>query len=149
MAHAQQQILDALKTLLAAGGTVAGTRVFLDRVDPLQPTELPAILIEEEPEGESAEPYTVHGVEQRELAVLVSGVLSHSTTAAADARNLGLAIEKLIAPSTALAALAKLGVRITNSRMVVQGDLDRLLAARLQSWRFTYLVNAATPDVIF
>ncbi len=148
MAHAQQQILDALQALLAAGGTVAGTRVFLDRVDPLQASELPAILIEEEPEGESAEPETIHGVERRELAVLVSGVVTHGTTAAADARALGLAIEKLVAPSTALAALAKLGVRITNSRMVVQGEFDRLLAARQQSWRFTYLVNAATPDVI-
>lgn len=149
MAHAQQQILDALQSLLAGGGTVAGARVFVDRVDPLQPSDLPAILIEESPEGETAEPYTVHGVEQRILEVLVSGVLSHSTTAAADARALGLAIEKLVAPSTALAALAKLGVRITNSSMVVQGDLDRLLAARQQTWRFSYMVNAATPDVIF
>ncbi|MGH6625144.1 MAG: hypothetical protein ACRECD_01130 [Burkholderiaceae bacterium] len=149
MAHAQQQILDALAALLSSGGTVAGTRVFVDRVDPLQANELPAILIEEDQEGESAEPYTIHGVEQRELSVLVSGVLSHSTTAAADARALGLAMEKLIAPSTALAALAKLGVRITHSRLVITGELDRLLAARQQSWRFTYLVNAATPDVIF
>lgn len=149
MAHAQQQVLDALQALLAGGGTAAGARVFLDRVDPLQPNELPAILIEEEPEGESAEPYTVHGVERRELAVSVSGVVTHSTTAAADARALGLAIEKLVAPSTALAALAKLGVRITNSRLAINGEGDRLMAARQQSWRFVYLVNPATPDVIF
>lgn len=149
MAHAQQQILDALKTVLVAGGTSAGSNVFLDRVDPLQPNELPAILIEEEPEGESAEPYTVHGVEQRELAVSVSGVVTHTTTAAADARALGLAIEKLVAPSTALNALAKLGVRITNSRLAINGEGDRLMAARQQSWRLTYLVNAASPDTIF
>lgn len=149
MAHAQQQILNALQTLLAAGGTVASTRVFVDRVDPLQASELPAILIEEEGDGESAEPYTIHGVEQRELGVSVSGVLSHATTAAADARALGLAIEKLIAPSAALAVLAKLGVRITGSRMVISGEGDRLLAARQQSWRFTYLVNPASPDIIF
>lgn len=148
MAHAQQQILDALKSLLAAGGTVAGARVFLDRVDVLQPADLPAILIEEEPEGETAQPETVHGMERRELSVLVSGVVTHSSTAAADARALGLAIEKLVAPSTTLAALAKGGVRIAASRQVNTGDLDRLLAARQQSWRFTYYVMAATPDVI-
>jgi hypothetical protein len=149
MAHAQQQILDALQALLAAGGTVAAGRVFLDRVDPVQTSELPAILIEEDADGESAEPYTIHGVEQRELGVTVSGVLSHSTTAAADARALGLAIEKLVSPSVALAALAKIGVRISNSRMVISGDGAQLLAARQQTWRFTYLVNAATPDIIF
>lgn len=149
MAHAQQQILDALRTVLLNGGTVAGTRVFLDRVDPLQANELPAILIEEDEGGENAEPYTVHGVEQRELAVSVSGVVTHTTTAAADARALGLAIEKLVAPSTALAALAKLGVRITNSRMVINGEGDRLMAARQQSWRFVYLVSAESPDIIF
>lgn len=146
--HAQQQILNALQALLAAGGTVAGNRVYLDRVDPLQSDELPAILIEEE-DGETAEPYTIHGVEQRELSVSISAVLAHSSTAAADARAFGLAVEKLIAPSTALAALAKLGVRITASRPHNNGEGDRLLAARQQSWRFTYLVSATTPDIIF
>ncbi len=149
MAHAQQQILDALETLLKAGATVAGTRVFVDRVDPLQANELPALLIEEGDNGESAEPYTIHGVDRRELDVSISCVLTHGTTAAADARAFGLAVEKLVAPSSALAALAKLGVQLTSSRMVVTGEGDRLLAARAQSWRFTYLVNAATPDIIF
>ena len=148
MAHAQQQILDALAALLVAGGTVAGARVFVDRVDPLQPNELPAILIEEG-DGETAEPYTIHGVERRELDVSISCVLTHGTTAAADARAFGLAVEKLVAPSTALAALAKLGVQLTSSRMVVSGEGDRLLAARAQSWRFAYMVNPASPDIIF
>ncbi len=148
MAHAQQQILDLLKSELIAAATVAGARVFLDRVDPLQPDELPAILIEEESDGESAQPYSVHDLERRDLAVLVSGVVAHGTTAAADARALGLAIEKRVAASTALGSLAALGVRISGSRMVITGELDRMLAARQQSWRFTYLVNADAPDVI-
>ena len=145
--HAQQQVLNALQALLAAGGTVAGARVYLDRADPLTASELPAILIEEDG-GESAEPSTIHGVEQRELGVQVAAVLSHSTTAAADARAFGLAVEKLIATSTSLRALAKLGVRIASSRQINSGEFDRLMAAREQSWRFTYLVDAATPDVI-
>lgn len=149
MAHAQQQILDALQALLVGGGTVAGARVFVDRVDPLQPSELPAILIEESEDGESAEPFTVSGFEQRELGISISGVVSHATAAAAQARDLGLVIEKLVAPSAALAALAKLGVRITSSRLVKSGDGDRLLAAREQAWRFTYVVSANNPDIIF
>lgn len=149
MAHAQQQILDALQALLAGGGTAAGARVFVDRVDPLQPVDLPAILIEESEDGESSEPFTVSGLEQRELGVSISGVVTHPTAAAAQARELGLAIEKLVSPSAALASLAKLGVRITSSRLVISGEGDRLLAAREQSWRFTYVVSANTPDIIF
>ena len=61
MPHAQQQILNAVQTVLASGATAAGARVFLDRVDPLQATELPALLVEEGGEGESIEPLTVHG----------------------------------------------------------------------------------------
>ena len=149
MAHAQQQVLNALQALLAGGGTVAGSRVFLDRVDPLQPDELPAILIDEDGDGESSEPYTISSLDARELGVQVSCVLAHSTTAAADARAFGLAVEKLAAPSTALAAIAKRGVRITGSRQDNSGEGDRLLAARVQAWRFAYLVDPATPDVIY
>lgn len=147
--HAQQQILNALQALLAAGGTVAGARVFVDRVDPLQPEELPAILIEEDTDGETAEPDTIHGLEQRELSVIVSGILANSSTAAADARAFGLAIEKLVSPSAALQALAKMGHRITSSRLEINGASDTLLAARQQTWRFAYLVNPATPDIIY
>lgn len=148
MAHAQQQVLNALLALLAAGGTVATTRVFVDRVDPLQPEELPAILIEEDGDGETSELSTIGNVEQRELAVQVSCVLAHSTTAAADAREFGLSVEKLIAASTAIAALARMGWRITSSRQVNNGEADRLFAARQQSWRFAYMVAATAPDVI-
>lgn len=148
MAHAQQQILNALQTLLVAGGTVAGARVYLDRVDAVPPESLPAILIEEDVEGETAELYTIGSLEQRQLAVQITAVLAQTTTAAADARAFGLAIEKLIAPSTAIGALAKLGWRIKNSRQLNSGESERLLAARQQNWIFTYLVAPAAPDVI-
>jgi len=149
MAHAQQQVLNALQALLASGGTAAGARVFLDRVDPLQPEELPAIVIEEEGDGEVSEPYTISSLDARELSVQVTCVLAQSTTAAADARAFGLSVEKLIAPSTALAAIAKRGHRITGSRQENNGEGDRLFAARVQAWHFAYLVNPDTPDVIY
>ncbi len=148
MAHLQQQILDTLQALLAAGGTAAGARVYLDREDPLPASKLPAILIAEGDAGEDAEPYTFDGIEQRTLPVMVRCVVTHGTTAAADARALGLAVEKLISPSTAMAALCKLGVRITNSRHVNSGEGEQLFAERVQTWQFIYLVNPATPDVV-
>lgn len=145
--HAQQQILNAIQAALV-GGTVAGSRVFVDRVDPLQPDELPAILIEEDADGETAQAETVHGLQLRELSVQVSAILTHSTTAAADARAFGLAVEKLISASAGLDALAKMGFAITSSRLDINGASDMLLASRLQQWRFAYLVNPTTPDLI-
>lgn len=148
MAHAQQQILNAVQAALASGLTAAGARVFLDRVDALQPTELPALLVEEGSEGEGAEVATVHGLEQRTLAVSVSCVVSHGSAAAADARALGLEVEKLLAASPALAALATGGVLYAGSRIEISGEADRLMAARLQDWRFSYFVRPEAPDVI-
>ena len=144
--HAQQQLLNALQATLAAGGTVAGTRVFVDRVDPLQPEELPAILIEED--GETAEPFRIDGLEQRELSVNVHCVIAHSTTAAPQARAFGLAVEKLLADAPAWRPDANVMVnRITSSRPVTNGEADRLLATRQQAWVFAYLVQPERPEL--
>ena len=146
--HAQQQILNAVQTVLASGATAAGARVFLDRVDTLQPSELPALLITEGGEGEGAEQLTVHSLEQRTLAVQVICVVSHGSSAAADARALGLQVEKLLAASPALAALARGGVAYSGSRLEITGEADRLLAGRVQDWRLSYFVRPESPDVI-
>jgi hypothetical protein len=149
MAHVQQQILDAVKTLLIAAATAAASRVFLDRVDPLQPGELPALLIEESPDGETSEPYTIHGLELRSYQVDITCAVSGATGAATAARDLGLQVEKAIATSTALANLSKEQVRIVAARMTNLGEGDTEIAARQQRWLFGYLVRAETPDVVF
>jgi hypothetical protein len=148
MAHAQQQILDALQAVLVAGATVAGVRVFVDRVDPLQPSELPAILIDEDAGGESAETDDLDGNERRELGVVILCVLSASSDAAASARAFGLAVEKLVSPSTALRTLSQTGPRMTSSRMLQNGDGDRLFGGRQQTWLIDYCVYPSAPDVI-
>ncbi len=150
MPHAQQQILDAVKAaLVVAPQTSAADRVFVDRVDALQPTELPAILIEEDDAGETTDQETVHGLLRRELLVTVSGVVAHGTAAAASARDLGLQIEQRLAASAALRALCKAGVQIASSRHINSGEADRLMAARQQVWRMTYMARATTPETIF
>ena len=148
MAHAQQQILDTLQALLVAGATAAGARVFVDRVDPLQKQELPAILIYEDPDGESAETDDLAGVEQRVLRIEINCVLSHSDSAAAQGRDFGLAVEKLVSPSTALRTLSTTGPRLTSSRMLQNGEGDRLLGGRQQAWLIDYCVVPSAPDVI-
>lgn len=148
MAHAQQQVLDLIKSILVAGGTAAGARVFVDRVDALQPHELPAIQVDEAPDGEQIQPYTIHGVDQRELTVTVNCVVAHGSAAAEQARDLGLAVEKLLSGSQPLAAMCQLGVQIGSSRLVISGEQDRLMAEREQAWRFSYLARSADPSLI-
>jgi len=148
MAHVQQQILDAVKTLLAAAATAATSKVFLDRVDALERGDLPAIVIEESPDGETAEPYLISGVEQRVLLVDVAGAVKGGASAPAAARALGLEIEKAMATSAALAALAKGGVRIIASRQINTGDGEEVITARQQRWAFTYFVRPEAPDVV-
>ena len=148
MASAPQQILDTLQAVLAAGATVAAARVFVDRVDPLQASELPAILIEEGTGGESAQPFTISGIDRRELSVQVHCVIAHSSNAANQSRDFGVAVEKLLAASAAVQAKASQGVQLENSRPTLQGDGDRLLASRSQSWQFAYLVRPEAPDIL-
>jgi hypothetical protein len=145
VAHAQQQILDAIQALLAAGDTAAGERVDQDRLDTYKPARLPAIAVSEADAGEDCEPSTIGGLERRELSVLISPILVGSPS---DARAFGLAVEKLVYGSTSLQALCKFGWRISNNRPVSGALADQKYCGREQLWLFTYLVNPATPDVI-
>lgn len=147
MSSAQQQVLTALQVLLAAGGTVAGARVYLDQADPLAADQLPAILIEEA-DGETAEAIFMDGGQQRETNVTLHCVLTHTSTAAADARAFGLAVEKLIVGSASFVSLCRLGLELKESRTTINGDGDRLMATRTQIWRCAYHVHPLNPDII-
>ena len=146
MAHVQQQILEGVQAALAAAGTDAGARVFLDRLDPLQPNELPALLVEEAPAGETVVPNTVNGLEQRAYTVLVTAVVSHRTEYGAQARELGLQVEKVLGiPAFAVPKAGR--ARIVASRMTLAGEGDRAMAAREQAWQFTYFTRRGAPDI--
>ncbi|MGF6347909.1 hypothetical protein [Variovorax sp. W2I14] len=146
MDHVQQQIIDGAKAALIAAATAAGNNVFTDRVDPLQPSEIPALLIEEAPSGEQVEPQTIHGGEQRTYSFMVTAVVEHSSEYGRRARDLGLQVEKVLGVPTY--AIPKPGrTRIVASRMVLSGEGDRVLAAREQTWQTTYTTRRGAPDI--
>lgn len=147
MPHVQEQILAAVVERLIDADTAAGSNVFLDRVDPLQADELPALLVDESPQGESSQPYTVGGLEQRQYAVRVASVVSHTTAYGSRARDLGLQVEKALSSASVLTRLAKGGVRIVSSRLTLSGEVEEAKAARQQTWLFTYVVRPSAPDV--
>jgi hypothetical protein len=147
-AHMQQQVLSALVAVLVAAETRAGERVFLDRVDNLDAGVLPAILVDEDPNGEVIEQGTLSDIQNRALAVTVKCVLPITATTAADARAFGLEVEKGMRTSGALTAIRAVcsAYAITASRLeqVTQGD--RTYAQRVQDWSFTYHTRRGTPD---
>ena len=144
MPHAQQQILTAVQAALA-GATDAGSRVFLDRLDALTAAELPAILVEEGPQGETAGPATLSGVDERTFTVLVTGVVKGGSGYAAACRDLGLQIEKVLAART-FSAPKPGRMRITASRINTHGSGEVPMAAREQIWTTTYFTRRSEPD---
>ncbi len=146
MAHVQQQILEGVRAALIAAATAAGDRVFLDRIDPLEAAELPALLVEESPNGETLDPQDVHGMEQRLYPVLVTAVVAHAADYSSQARALGLEVEKVLGVPTF--HVPKPGrARIASTRMALSGEGDRSVAAREQTWNFTYFTRRGAPDV--
>jgi hypothetical protein len=149
MAHVQQQLLDAIKARLIAGNTAAGDDVFLDRLDPLPKGKRAAILIAEGDHGEDIVPATLKEMQQRTLDVVVTCALRSCDDVIAEAREFGLAVEKLLSPkstNTALLAIAK-NWTIVNSRLAKSGEGEEAVASRVQLWQFTYYVRKAEPDV--
>lgn len=147
MAHIQQQILAAVVAVLAAAAIVPSGRVYLDRLDPLEAGELPAILVKEAPAGESVQPATIAGIDERLYAVSITAVVAHASEYGSRARELGLQIEKALDAATAtLFALAQGGFRLDTARMILSGESKDAKAARQQIWRFTYFVRSGSPD---
>jgi hypothetical protein len=135
MAHVQQQILDGVRAAIIAANTAAAGRVFLERVDPLQQSELPAVMVDESPAGEEIEPATISGALLRTLSVLIRCVAMSGSPQAA--RGLGLAVEE------ALVDLPYMQVQLTNS---VEGD--KLFASRDQQWRISVMSPYDDPETI-
>jgi hypothetical protein len=146
MAHVQQQILEGVRDALIVAETIASTRVFLDRMDRLSRSDLPAILITEASDGETIEPATVSSQGQRVYSVQISCVVTHSRTHAADARELGAEVERIV--GAAGFAVPKPGrSRLAATRITADSESEVPYASLEQLWRFTYLTRRGAPDV--
>lgn len=145
MAHVQQLTLNAIQAAIALAGVVPAGRVFLDRVDPLQASELPCICITEDgPElveylGQEPDGF----YQKRALNVQVCCVVAPDATAA-DARTLGLFVEQALQRSAALRGLMA-GYQINSSDYEQSGVAERLFNQRVQRWQFTYTANSNDP----
>lgn len=147
MAHGQQQILDSIAATLVAQVPAVSGRVFVDRTDSLQPDELPAILVDESTDGEQVSASTLGGIYERQLPLRITAVVADGTAAVAEAREIGLAIEKALATDVTLGGLCSGGISLQGSRPGVSSESDRLMAVREQDWSATWYAEYSTPDL--
>ena len=144
--HVQQQILEGVVAALSGASTSAGDRVFLDRLDVLQPGQLPAILVEEAPGGEAVAPQTVSGLQERDFQVIVRYVVTHASEYAKRARDGGAEVERVLGGRSF--AVPKPGrASLLASRLSPAGEGDRAMAMREQIWSFRYYTQRGVPDV--
>lgn len=144
--HATQQIINTLKSVLM-GATDAGVRVFVERLDPLAPSELPALLIE--PGTEEVEDITVAVPykQRRLLMVKVTCVVAESTGYGAAVRQLGKQVEQVLSASESIHSLTKDVARFMGSMPQNSGDSAIAHASLAQHWRFRYITRNDHPEI--
>ena len=147
MAHVQQLTLDAIAAAISAvPGVALPGGVYLDRVDPLQLTDLPCVCIDEDgPEtidtlGEDPYGFT----QRRTLNVKVAIVIAGNAPASA-ARANGLLIEQALYANAALRSIMS-GYQINSSDYEQSGTSERLYNQRVQRWQFTYTTSSTDPS---
>lgn len=147
MPHAQQITLDAIAACIAAvpGVALAGG-VYVDRVDPLQPEQLPCVCIDEDgPETVD----TLGGIgdgftQRRTLNVKICAVIAANAPASV-ARQNGLLIEQGLYNNAPLQTLMS-GYEIVSSDYEQSGANESLYNQRVQRWQFTYTTRSNDPS---
>jgi len=146
-AHAQQQILDAVKAALVAAATDAAARVHIDRVDEYTEADLPAIRITAG--DEPVEPLALHirAAQRREMELEIACVTA-GASAMADARELAKQVEQALYATVSVNTLSGKcsALTLTNVSPQLVAGASVLMAEVRHTWRATYHVRAGVPD---
>lgn len=150
--HAHQRILEAVQTVLAGAGTAAGAHVFLDRVDELPATSLPAIdILGADDTGEDAiEVLTMHfpATLQHAYSFPIACVCAQKTGAAKAARNLAKQVEVALLAASNTIAIGGVAIDMvmTGSDEVKDGAGAVPMFSVRQSWQAQYRTQGGAPD---
>lgn len=145
--HIQQQILDAAKTILLAANTAANTSVFLERVDELMESDLPAIHIEGGDEDVSDESVNFPVIQYRRFQFTTSCIVAGADYGRA-ARNLSKQVETaFLSSATPLNGKASL-LSLRGSTVQKDGTGAVVLFEIRQQWQATYYTRGAVPDAL-
>lgn len=149
--HVKRQILHLMRDALTAA--MPSASVYLDRIDPVPAARCPAVLVRESDRGEAIGDYlSMEGLQRRDLLVSVSLCVAVVDGWGDAADALGLQVEQLLAGETPpplvdqLRALC-LDVGLAGSRMFMSGEGEYAVAVLMHTWRCSYVVNRAAPDI--
>ena len=146
--HLQQQLLDAYKATLIAASTVAGSNVFLDRVDEVPQALLPALHIEGQAESIESTSIDWAQLQERTYTFTVSCITGLTTGAAAAARNLAKQVEQALFASqaTRTASGKAKALRLEGSNEGKDGSAATSFYLVRQTWAVMYVTQSGIPD---
>lgn len=151
--HLQNQLLDFIAATIAAAGTDAGANVFLDRVDEIPTTRLPAVLIEGIGDIRvDAVTFDFPPAQERTYALAITSVVHHVSGAGRNARNLAGQVEAALLASSVVAGaggLANGPMRLQPGQEIRDGAGDVNLYGVRQVWHAGYVTAAGRPDAVF
>ena len=145
------QVLEALKTLIVAAATAAGSRVFVDRTaaDPFAAAELPAINLVSVEESVST-PSTVgaayQGMQQNHTFQVVLQVLvSNTLDAGAIARLISAQAAQAIGTDPTLGGLCSNALQPTGKQWVFDDESETRFARQNNLWLCRYRTHSHDP----
>lgn len=142
--HLHKQIRDALVTALT-GLATTGSRVFANRLRPMQDTDLPGLRIYLD--DEDAEGLLIHSPEMydRKLTLVVEGVAK--ATAALDDTLDQISKEVEIALAAGLTVAGRSLEVFYTGMQITDEQLDKPVGVKRMSFSLTYTAMDNTPDV--
>lgn len=145
--HVQQQILDAAKAILLAAATAAGTSVFLERVDELMESDLPAIHVEGGDEDVGVESVGHPAIQSRMFSFTTSCIVSGADYGR-NARNLAKQVEQAFLTSASPLNGKASVLRLEGSSVLKDGSGATVLFEVRQKWRASYYTLGGVPDAL-
>lgn len=149
--HLQNQLLDFVKATLDSAVTSA--TVYLDRVDELPLSVLPAILIEGMGDVRvEAVTFDFPAAQQRTYAFAITSVVKHVDGAGRSARNLAGLVEAALLSTAAVASAngkASGPMRLQPGQEVRDGESEVSLYGVRQIWHVDYVTAAGIPDTVY
>lgn len=146
--HLQQQILEYAQATVVAASTAASSHVYLDRVDEILQSDLPAVHIEGGDEEAIADSIDFPTYYTRRYAFSVACIVGQATGAAKAARNLAKQVEAaLLASTTTFTANGKAkALTLLGSTESKDGASATSLFEVRQQWQAHYMTLGGSPD---
>lgn len=143
--HQQQQILDAVQALLVTANTAAGANVFVELLDSLQESQLPAIHIEGGDEDINNDSLNSPAYQLRAYQFTTACIVAGTGK---DARNLAAQIEVALFASPGNASGKANTLVLTGSEVRKDGSGAIPLFEVQQKWQAQYITRAGIPDAL-